>query len=170
MHILLLVPDNHVTRNFVPQLWPFLLRARTPGGHRVTIIDGNAQRLSIPELVQFIKDQGVDLLGMGFMTRMAQRAYDTALAVRAETNVPIVFGGPHVTAIPDEALGRTGLPRMADAVVLGEADDIWAEVVEDAARGELKDVYGPDGHGQKPSLESVTRPSTGNRSIWACST
>ncbi len=156
MHILLLVPDNHVTRNFVPQLWPFLLRARTPGGHRVTIIDGNAQRLSIPELVQFIKDQGVDLLGMGFMTRMAQRAYDTALAVRAETNVPIVFGGPHVTAIPDEALGRTGLPRMADAVVLGEADDIWAEVVEDAARGELKDVYGPDGHGQKPSLESYT--------------
>ena len=156
MNILLFVPDNHVTRNFVPQLWPFLLRARTPAGHRVTIIDGNAQRLSIPELVRYIKEHGVDLLGMGFMTRMAQRAYDTALAVRAETSVPIVFGGPHVTAIPDEALGRTGLPRTADAVVLGEADDIWAEVVEDAARGELKEVYGPDGHGGKPSLESYT--------------
>jgi radical SAM superfamily enzyme YgiQ (UPF0313 family) len=156
MHILLFVPDNHVTRNFVPQLWPFLLRARTPAGHRVTIIDGNAQRLSIAELVQYIKDHDVDLLGMGFMTRMAQRAYDTALAVRAETKIPIVFGGPHVTAIPDEALGRTGLPRTADAVVLGEADEIWAEVVEDAARGELKTVYGPDGHGEKPSLESYT--------------
>jgi radical SAM superfamily enzyme YgiQ (UPF0313 family) len=156
MHILLFVPDNHVTRNFVPQLWPFLLRARTPAGHRVTIIDGNAQRLSIPELVRYIKDHDVDLLGMGFMTRMAQRAYDTALAVRAETDIPIVFGGPHVTAVPDEALGRTGLPRTADAVVLGEADDIWAEVVEDAARGELKQVYGPDGDGGKPSLESYT--------------
>ncbi len=156
MHILLFVPDNHVTRNFVPQLWPFLLRARTPAGHRVTIIDGNAQRLSIPELVQYIKDHGVDLLGMGFMTRMAQRAYDTALAVRAELKIPIVFGGPHVTALPDEALGRTGLPRTADTVVLGEADDIWAEVVEDAARGELKEVYGPDGHGEKPGLESYT--------------
>ncbi len=156
MHILLYVPDNHVTRNFVPQLWPFLLRARTPARHRVTVIDGNAQRLSIPELVRYIKDHGVDLLGMGFMTRMAQRAYDTALAVRAETGIPIVFGGPHVTAIPDEALGRTGLPRTADAVVLGEADDIWAEVVEDAARGELKEVYGPDGPGGKPSLESYT--------------
>lgn len=154
MHILLFVPDNHVTRNFVPQLWPFLLRARTPAGHRVTIIDGNAQRLSIPELVQYITDHDVDLLGMGFMTRMAQRAYDTALAVRAATTVPIVFGGPHVTALPEEALGRTGLPRTADAVVLGEADEIWAEVVEDAARGELKAVYGPDGHGQKPSLAS----------------
>jgi radical SAM superfamily enzyme YgiQ (UPF0313 family) len=156
MHILLFVPDNHITRNFVPQLWPFLLRARTPAGHRVTIIDGNAQRLSIPELVQYIKDHNVDLLGMGFMTRMAQRAYDTALAVRAESKIPIVFGGPHVTALPDEALGRTGLPQAADAVVLGEADDIWAEVVEDAARGELKAVYGPDGHGEKPGLESYT--------------
>ena len=157
MHILLFVPDNHVTRNFVPQLWPFLLRARTPAGHRVTIIDGNAQRLSIPELIQFIKDNHVDLLGMGFMTRMAQRAYDTAQAVRAATKVPIVFGGPHVTALPDEPLGRTGLPRMADAVVLGEADEIWPEIVEDAARGELKDVYGPDGHdGKKPTLASYT--------------
>jgi radical SAM superfamily enzyme YgiQ (UPF0313 family) len=156
MHILLFVPDNHVTRNFVPQLWPFLLRARTPAGHRVTIIDGNAQRLSIAELVQYIKDHHVDLLGMGFMTRMAQRAYDTAQAVRAETKVPIVFGGPHVTSLPDEALGRTGLPRAADAVVLGEADEIWAEVVEDASRGALKDVYGPDGHGCKPTLDDYT--------------
>jgi radical SAM superfamily enzyme YgiQ (UPF0313 family) len=152
MHILLFVPDNHVTRNFVPQLWPFLLRARTPAGHRVTIIDGNAQRLSIAELVQYIKDHDVDLLGMGFMTRMAQRAYDTALAVRAATKVPIVFGGPHVTALPDEPLGRTGLPRTADAVVLGEADESWADVVEDAARGALKDVYGPDRNGLKPGL------------------
>jgi radical SAM superfamily enzyme YgiQ (UPF0313 family) len=93
---------------------------------------------------------------MGFMTRMAQRAYDTALAVRAATNVPIVFGGPHVTALPDEALGLTGLPRAADAVVLGEADDIWPEVVADAARGQLKEVYGPDGHGEKPDLEPYT--------------
>ncbi len=156
MHILLFVPDNHVTRNFVPQLWPFLLKARTPAGHRVTIIDGNAQRLSIPELVQFIKDHDVNLLGMGFMTRMAQRAYETAQAVRAELTIPIVFGGPHVTALPDEALGRTGLARSADTVVLGEADDIWAEVVADAARGELKEVYGPDGYGQKPGLEPYT--------------
>jgi radical SAM superfamily enzyme YgiQ (UPF0313 family) len=40
--------------------------------------------------------------------------------------------------------------------VLGEADDVWPEVVADAARGELKEVYGPDGHGEKPGLESYT--------------
>jgi radical SAM superfamily enzyme YgiQ (UPF0313 family) len=152
MHILLFVPDNHVTRNFVPQLWPFLLRARTPPGHTVTIIDGNAQRLTIPEVVRFINDNNVDLLGMGFMTRMAQRAYETALAVRAGTGARIVFGGPHVTAVPDEPLGRTGLPRAADAVVVGEADDLWATVVEDAERGALQELYGRPGD-PKPSLE-----------------
>jgi radical SAM superfamily enzyme YgiQ (UPF0313 family) len=151
LHILLFVPDNHVTRNFVPQLWPFLLRARTPPGHTVTIIDGNAQRLTIPELVQFINDNHVDLLGMGFMTRMANQAYQTALAVRAGTKVRIVFGGPHVTAVPDEALGRTGLPRAADVVVLGEADDMWARVVEDAERGTLQEVYRHE-DGEKPAL------------------
>jgi radical SAM superfamily enzyme YgiQ (UPF0313 family) len=157
MHVLLFVPDNHVSRNFVPQLWPFLLRARTPPGHTVTIIDGNAQRLTIPELVQFVKDHKVDLLGMGFMTRMAQRAYETALAVRRETGIPIVVGGPHASAVPDEPLGRTGLPRAADAVVCGEADDLWPQVVEDAARGELKEIYGGPGS-IKPSLGVYAAP------------
>ena len=152
MHILLFVPDNHVTRNFVPQLWPFLLRSRTPPGHTVTIIDGNAQRLTTPEIVRFVNDHGVDLVGMGFMTRMALRAYETALALRTQTRARIVFGGPHVTALPDEPLGRTGLPRAADAVVVGEADDLWATVVEDAARGALRDVYGGR-DGEKPSLQ-----------------
>jgi radical SAM superfamily enzyme YgiQ (UPF0313 family) len=152
MHILLYVPDNHVTRNFVPQLWPFLLRERTCAGHEVTIVDGNARPMSDAELVAFVREHNVGLVGMGFMTRMAQRAYEVATRLRRETGVPIVFGGPHVTAVPDEALGRTGLARVADAVVLGEADEVWSEVVEDAAAGRLRDVYGPDGHGVKPAL------------------
>ena len=51
------------------------------------------------------------------------------------------MGGPHVTEVPDEALGRDGGPRHADAIALGEADETWPQIVEDAARGELKDVY-----------------------------
>ena len=82
MHILLYVPDNHITRNFLPQLWPFLLRQLTPAPHRVTIIDGNANRLSDEDLARFITENNVDLLGMGFMTRMAQKAYATAATIR----------------------------------------------------------------------------------------
>jgi len=68
----------------------------------------------------------------------------------------VVMGGPHVTEMADEALGRDGGPRHADAVALGEADDTWPRIVQDAARGKLKDVYAPvDPFGQelKPSLK-----------------
>src|SRR4030081_2788617 len=66
------------------------------------------------------------------------------------------MGGPHVTELPDEALGRDGGPRHADAVALGEADETWPKIVEDAARGQRNDVYAPvDDFGQesKPSLK-----------------
>jgi radical SAM superfamily enzyme YgiQ (UPF0313 family) len=56
----------------------------------------------------------------------------------------------------DEALGRDGGVRHADAVALGEADETWPKIVEDAARGTLKDIYAPvDDFGQerKPSLQ-----------------
>jgi radical SAM superfamily enzyme YgiQ (UPF0313 family) len=65
------------------------------------------------------------------------------------------MGGPHVTEIPDEALGRNGGTRHADAIALGEADETWPRIIADAARGELKEVYAPvDAFGQerKPSL------------------
>jgi radical SAM superfamily enzyme YgiQ (UPF0313 family) len=76
--------------------------------------------------------------------------------VRA-AGVAVVMGGPHVTEVPDEALGRDGGPRHADAVALGEADETWPRIVEDAARGQLKEIYQPErdakGLDQKPSLQ-----------------
>ena len=51
MRILLYNPDNGVTRNFMPHLWMFLLKALTPPGHEVLLIDGNAKPLNDEELV-----------------------------------------------------------------------------------------------------------------------
>src|SRR5205085_6101392 len=120
--ILLYNPDNGVTRNFMPHLWMFLLKALTPPEHEVLLIDGNARALSEAELVAFVREQQIGLVGIGAMTRMIARAYLMADAIRA-TGVPVVMGGPHVTEVPDEALGRDGGPRHADAVALGEADE-----------------------------------------------
>jgi len=155
MKILLYNPDNGVTRNFMPHLWMFLLRALTPPGHEVLMIDGNAKPMDEQQLVRFIKEQNVELVGIGAMTRMVARAYRVADAIRA-AGVPVVMGGPHVTELPDEALGRDGGPQHADSVALGEADETWPKIVEDAARGELKDIYAPvdeTGKERKPSLK-----------------
>ena len=155
MKILLYNPDNGVTRNFMPHLWMFLLQAITPPGHEVILIDANARAMSDDEIVRFIKKQKIDLVGIGAMTRMAEKAYRVADAIRL-AGVPVVMGGPHVTEVPDEALGRDGGPRHADAIALGEADETWPQIVEDAARGELKEIYAPvddTGKERKPSLQ-----------------
>ncbi len=159
MKILLYNPDNGVTRNFMPHLWMFLLQSLTPPGHEVLLIDGNTQPISDADLVRFVLRRGIGLVGIGAMTRMIAKAYRVADALRA-AGVPVVMGGPHVTEVPEEALGRDGGPRHADAVALGEADETWPKIVEDAARGELKEVYAPvDAFGQerKPSLQDYPK-------------
>jgi len=157
MRILLYNPDNGVTRNFMPHLWMFLLQALTPPGHEVLLIDGNARAMTDEELVRFLRRENIGLVGIGAMTRMIARAYRVADAIRA-AGIPVVMGGPHVTEVPDEALGRDGGPRHADAVALGEADETWPLIVSDAARGELKEVYRPEldknGLDRKPGLQT----------------
>jgi radical SAM superfamily enzyme YgiQ (UPF0313 family) len=155
MRILLYNPDNGVTRNFMPHLWMFLLKALTPPGHEVLLIDGNAQPMDEAGIARYVSDNNIGLVGIGAMTRMIAKAYRMADAVRA-TGVPVVMGGPHVTELAEEALGRDGGPRHADAVALGEADETWPQIVNDAARGELKDIYAPvdaTGKDKKPSLK-----------------
>ena len=104
--------------------------------------------------MQFIQDEKIGLVGIGAMTRMVARAYRMADAIRA-VGVPVVMGGPHVTEAADEALGRDGGPKHADAVALGEADETWPKIVADAACGQLKEVYEPvdeTGKERKPNL------------------
>lgn len=154
LNILLYNPDNGITHNFMPHLWMFLLKSLTPPGHQVFLLDGNAQPMNEKELLQYIREKRVGLVGIGAMTRMIAKAYQIADAIRA-AGVPVVMGGPHVTEVPDEALGRNGGPRHADAVALGEADETWPQIVADAAQATLKDVYAPldpTGKERKPSL------------------
>ena len=167
MKILLYNPDNGVTQNFMPHLWMFLLQSLTPAGNEVLLIDGNTHPLTDHELVQYALDQKIGLVGIGAMTRMIAKAYRVADALRA-AGVPVVMGGPHVTECPDEALGRDGGPRHADAIALGEADETWPRIVADAVRGQMKEVYTPvDAFGQekKPTLQG----SVANSKSRTCS-
>jgi radical SAM superfamily enzyme YgiQ (UPF0313 family) len=138
----------------MPHLWMFLLKSLTPSEHQVFLLDGNAHRMNERQLVEYVRKNQIGMVGIGAMTRMAAKAYRMADAVRA-AGIPVVMGGPHITEVPDEALGRDGGPRHADAIALGEADHTWPRIVADAERGALKEVYAPlDAFGKehKPSL------------------
>src|SRR5215467_13758817 len=156
MKILLYNPDNGITRNYMPHLWMFVLQALTPPGHELLLVDGNTRAMDEVDIAQFVREQQIGLVGIGAMTRMIAKAYRMADAIRA-AGIPVVMGGPHVTETPNEALGRDGGPRHTDAVALGEADETWPRIVNDAARGKLKEIYAPlDDFGQdkKPSLDN----------------
>src|SRR3989449_7175994 len=142
MRILLYNPDNGVTRNFMPHLWMFLLKTLTPPEHQVLLIDGNAKPMNDRELVKFIKQEKIGLVGIGAMTRMIAKAYRVADAVRA-AGIPVVMGGPHVTELPDEALGRSGGPRHARPVGPRESRENWPPIGADGPRGEVQGNLAP---------------------------
>jgi hypothetical protein len=138
MKILLYNPDNGVTRNFMPHLWMFLLQALTPPGHEVALIDGNAQPMDEEGIGRYVRQHNIGLVGIGAMTRMIAKAYRMADAVRA-TGVKVVMGGPHVTEMADEALGRecwTVNPAEALAGVHTVCDGAYAAQDEHRRSGE----------------------------------
>lgn len=103
-----------------------LVAALTPAGHTVSHTD------EIVEAVRF--DEPADLVAITAPTPSALHAYGLAREFRRR-GVAVVIGGPHATALPDEAA------RYADAVVVGEAEDTWPRVLDHARCGRFEPVY-----------------------------
>jgi radical SAM superfamily enzyme YgiQ (UPF0313 family) len=103
-----------------------LIAALTPHEHSVSHTD------EIVEAVRF--DVAADLVAITAPTPSALHAYALAREFRRR-HLPVVIGGPHATALPEEAV------RNADAVVVGEAEDTWPQVLDDTCCGKLAPVY-----------------------------
>jgi radical SAM superfamily enzyme YgiQ (UPF0313 family) len=112
--------------DFVPPLTGIHLAALTPPGHEVRVIHQQVEPVPL--------DGDADLVGLSFFTGFAREAYRLAGELRRRGK-KVVLGGPHVTFHPAEALGH------ADAVVVGEAESVWARLVDDFARGRPERVY-----------------------------
>jgi radical SAM superfamily enzyme YgiQ (UPF0313 family) len=93
-------------------------------------------------------DEPTDLVAMSVETFTALRAYRIARQFRAR-GVPVVLGGYHVTLLPDEAQAQ------ADAIVVGDAEPIWPQLLDDARRRRLRPIY--DGRGKRTLTGVRTR-------------
>ncbi len=91
------------------------------------------------ELIPF--DEPTDAVVMSLETYTAKRAYQIASMYRLR-NIPVIVGGFHASLVPDEAA------RYAESVVIGEAENIWQEVIDDLKHGTLKQRY----QGGRPAL------------------
>ncbi|MCB1249337.1 MAG: B12-binding domain-containing radical SAM protein [Acidimicrobiales bacterium] len=102
--------------------------------------------LVIDENHEPIPDERPDLVAITVWTPVAVRAYDLADRYRAR-GIPVVVGGVHASLLPAEAA------LHADAVVAGEADVVFADVLADAAAGRLQPMY----HGSWQGMDVVPR-------------
>jgi len=128
----------------VPPLGLMNVAALTPSGWDVSITDENIDELS--------DSDDPDLVGISVMTASADRAYEIADSYRIR-GIPVVLGGVHVSFLHQEAL------QHADSIVLGEAEGIWTNVLDDFKKGgkeALVPVYKAD---KVPELTDYPIPS-----------
>ena len=79
-------------------------------------------------------DRHWDLVGIGVQTGAARPAFELAARFR-EQGTKVVLGGPYVTIFPERCR------EHADVLVIGEADDLWKELLTDLTKGSLKREY-----------------------------
>ncbi len=111
----------------LPSLSLLTLAPLTPDGVEVHYRE-------VDQITELDELPACDLVAISTYSAQVFEAYALADRFRA-AGVPVVMGGLHVTALPEEALAH------ADAVVVGEGEPVWAQLVDDARRGELRRVY-----------------------------
>src|SRR5438093_379946 len=113
------------------------LAGLTPKGIEVRFYDDRMEAIPF--------DETTDLVALSVETYTARRAYQIASEYR-KRRVPVVMGGFHATLCPEE------VARYAEAVVCGEAERTWPEVLDDARHGRLQKLYRQQG---RPSLAGL---------------
>lgn len=116
----------------LPSLGLLTLAGMTPKEHEVAYVE-------VPDVAPLAEKgevpNGFDLVAISSYSAQIDEAYRLGDMYR-ERGVRVVLGGPHVTAVPEEAKGH------ADAVVVGEGEVTWHRVLQDADNGGLQPFYG----------------------------
>jgi len=127
----------------IPNLGLPILAALSPPDVEISITD---DLLTPIDLEKDLKE--VDLVGITVLTKTALRAYEIADGYRKK-GIPVVLGGIHPTALPEEA------KEHADSVVMGEAEEVWPSLIEDFRIGNLKSFYRQE---RFTELSKIPRP------------
>ncbi len=122
-----------------PVLGVTTIAALFPEEWNVSVIDEDIQRVDL--------SQNPDLVGISTLTLNAPHAYGLADAFR-KRRVPVIMGGMHPSALPEEAL------QHCDSVVVGEAEGVFSEILHDFSRGTMLSIY----RGGQVDLAKVPSP------------
>lgn len=126
----------------LPSLGLLTLAGMTPPGFEIEYIE-------LPGEVGDLPLGDFDAVALSSYTARIKDTYRLADCYRA-SGVKVILGGLHVTALPGEAM------RHADAIVIGEGEPVWLELLSDLQAGKLKYVY--DGRSHDFSLDDGPMP------------
>jgi radical SAM superfamily enzyme YgiQ (UPF0313 family) len=103
-----------------------LISALTPSDVERTFVDDRIEAIDY--------ERHTDLVALSVETYTAKRCYQIASEFRRR-GVPVVMGGFHATLCPDE------VSRYAESIVVGEAESVWAQVIDDYRHGTPQRTY-----------------------------
>lgn len=113
-------------RDFVPPVTGIHLAAITPAEHEVRIFHQQLDKIEL--------NTDAEVIAISFFSGFAMAAYNLAVEFRKRGKI-VIAGGPHVTYCKEEAL------TYFDAIVTGEAENVWLNLLRDIGLGQLKQVY-----------------------------
>jgi radical SAM superfamily enzyme YgiQ (UPF0313 family) len=118
--------DSEFKRRMSPPFSLLVLAALTPAEHTVILEDENLGRLNL--------NDSPDLVGITVNVDTSRRAYAIAAQYR-KRNIPVVLGGIHPSANPQEA------GQFCNAVCIGEAETLWPRILDDTRSNRLQPQY-----------------------------
>ena len=122
--------DSAFKRLLSPPLSLVTIASLTPKEHRVWIEDENTGKINLTD--------SPDLVGITVNVDTSERAFEIAKQYRSR-GTKVVFGGIHASVNHELML------QYCDSVVVGEAEEIWGELLNDIANNQLKNIYKSDG-------------------------
>jgi B12 binding domain len=112
-------------RRLVGAVMPYMA-ALAPREWDVTLVDDAVEEVDF--------NAPVDVVAITARMVTSLRAYELADKFR-ERGVTVLMGGPHATFYSDE------MGQHADGVCIGEAEEIFPQMLQDAAAGRLQQFY-----------------------------
>ena len=126
------------------------------GEYRTRIVDMPAENVSEKELLNIIKKEDYNVIGITGMTHQIMNAYSLTKFIKENTSSTVILGGCHVYFCPEEALNSG-----SDFVIIGEGEETLAELLEAISKGQ-KDYSGIKGLAFKKGGEVIV---TGKRGL-----
>lgn len=123
---------------FTPLNLAYLAAIAEGEGHEVRIIDGMAEDMSLPLMIEQTLAFGPDIIGITIATPFYHIAINLAQGLKANSEIPVVIGGPHITILKEEAFDP-----CFDYAFIGEAEKSWPSFLKLYEAGkDISDVKG----------------------------